>query len=44
LPAADPEKVDAEWPGARAWPSGMALISFFELSVMFQGIRADFMF
>ncbi len=42
LPAAEYE--DAEWPGAKAWPSGMALIAFFELSVMFQGVRADFMF
>lgn len=29
-----------EWPGAKAWPATMGLISFFSLSVFFQALVA----
>lgn len=38
----DLEYTDREWPGPKAWPAGMALISFFALNVFLQGLRSDF--
>lgn len=34
------EYSDGDWPGPKAWPSGMALISFFALSVFWQSLFA----
>lgn len=28
-----------DWPGAKVWPAGMSLITFFELMATFQGLR-----
>lgn len=28
----------SDWPGAKAWPAGMTLISFFELAVFTQAL------
>eukprot|EP00195_Chlamydomonas_chlamydogama_P010571 CAMPEP_0202900468 /NCGR_PEP_ID=MMETSP1392-20130828/11803_1 /ASSEMBLY_ACC=CAM_ASM_000868 /TAXON_ID=225041 /ORGANISM="Chlamydomonas chlamydogama, Strain SAG 11-48b" /LENGTH=167 /DNA_ID=CAMNT_0049586861 /DNA_START=23 /DNA_END=526 /DNA_ORIENTATION=+ len=30
-----------DWPGPKAWPATMALISFFALNVFLQGLRAE---
>lgn len=30
----------ADWPGAKAWPATMCLISFFSLAVFFQALTA----
>jgi hypothetical protein len=32
------------WPGPKAWPAGMMLISFFAFNVFLQGLRSDFSF
>lgn len=38
--AGDPaEQDDTDWPGPKAWPAGMALISFFALNVFIQALR-----
>eukprot|EP00877_Chromochloris_zofingiensis_P001398 jgi/Chrzof1/11259/Cz05g29220.t1 len=37
----DLEYEDADWPGPKAWPGGMALISFFAVSIFFQALLAD---
>lgn len=31
-----------DWPGEKAWPAVMALISFFELAATFQGLLDGF--
>eukprot|EP00798_Chlamydomonas_sp_ICE-L_P007305 gene7305-422_t len=37
----DDEDSIPDWPGPKAWPSTMCLISFFQLMVFFQGLRAE---
>ncbi|KAF6259004.1 hypothetical protein COO60DRAFT_1638729 [Scenedesmus sp. NREL 46B-D3] len=32
---------DGDWPGPKAWPAGMGLISFFALNVFFQALVQD---
>lgn len=32
---------DGDWPGPKAWPSGMALISFFAAAAFAQALVAD---
>jgi hypothetical protein len=32
---------DGDWPGPRAWPSSMGLISFFAVTVFLQALVAD---
>ncbi|KAI8468262.1 MAG: hypothetical protein J3K34DRAFT_427667 [Monoraphidium minutum] len=36
--ALDLEYDDGDWPGPKAWPAGMALISFFALSAFWQAL------
>eukprot|EP00955_Chlamydomonas_euryale_P027708 292481-Chlamydomonas_euryale.AAC.2 len=35
------EDIAPDWPGPKAWPAGMTLISFFALNVFLQGLRAE---
>lgn len=37
----DTKQDDSDWPGPKAWPATMALISFFALNVFIQAIRAE---
>ncbi|GIL83848.1 hypothetical protein Vretimale_10870 [Volvox reticuliferus] len=37
----DTKQDDTDWPGPKAWPAGMALVSFFALNVFIQAIRAE---
>ncbi|GLI60053.1 hypothetical protein VaNZ11_001905 [Volvox africanus] len=37
----DTKQDDTDWPGPKAWPAVMALISFFALNVFIQAIRAE---
>lgn len=39
---ADTEFDDNSFPGMKAWPAGMCLISFFAFNVFFQALRAEF--
>lgn len=32
---------DGDWPGNKAWPAGMTLVSFFALMVFFQALRSE---
>ena len=40
-PAAAAEPNEFEWPGPKAWPVGMCLISFFALNAFIQALRAE---
>lgn len=35
------EDIAPDWPGPKAWPATMVLISFFALNVFLQGLRAE---
>ncbi|GAX78568.1 hypothetical protein CEUSTIGMA_g6008.t1 [Chlamydomonas eustigma] len=35
------EDIAPDWPGPKAWPATMTLISFFAFNVFFQGLRAE---
>jgi hypothetical protein len=35
------EDIAPDWPGPKAWPAVMTLISFFALNVFLQGLRAE---
>eukprot|EP00879_Flechtneria_rotunda_P031986 GHRR01035127.1.p1 GENE.GHRR01035127.1~~GHRR01035127.1.p1 ORF type:complete len:152 (+),score=52.29 GHRR01035127.1:176-631(+) len=39
--AIDLQYNDGDWPGPKAWPAGMSLISFLALCVFFQALVAD---
>ncbi|WIA09398.1 hypothetical protein OEZ85_008804 [Tetradesmus obliquus] len=39
--ALDLQYNDGDWPGPKAWPAGMGLISFFALNVFFQALVQD---
>ncbi|KAG2441416.1 hypothetical protein HYH02_010004 [Chlamydomonas schloesseri] len=37
----DTKQDDSDWPGPKAWPATMGLISFFALNVFIQALRAE---
>jgi hypothetical protein len=39
--ASDLEYTDNDFPGPKAWPAGMTLLSFFALSAFFQALVQD---
>lgn len=40
-PCSADEDIAPDWPGPKAWPATMTLISFFALNVFLQGLRAE---